>query len=296
MAALIAWMLVVRVGDLVKDRRPPAAAVRAVLDKITNANRVPSMRSRPVSRPFNRLHSLPQAVAASAGFRYLTPHAPVAQLDRALPSEGRGQGFESLRARQLDAPRDRLPRPSLGLERVHVRVVQHRVGADLIFQQIVAAAGMVVHAAGGAVARCSAARRGQHLAFLAPFPIVLVVRRNAAALLGQDIVAAAGVVMLPACRTLTRRSAAGICQRLAFVAPFPIVLAGDATRFQGNDVIGAAGMVVLTAGGTISDAGAAREGELLAFLAPLPAALIIRLRAVRVDEQRAEHARAEQRD
>jgi hypothetical protein len=27
--------------------------------------------------------------------------APVAQLDRALPSEGRGQGFESLRARQL---------------------------------------------------------------------------------------------------------------------------------------------------------------------------------------------------
>jgi hypothetical protein len=51
MAALIAWMLVVRVGDLVKDRRPPeAAALRAVLDKITNANRVLSMRSRPLSR------------------------------------------------------------------------------------------------------------------------------------------------------------------------------------------------------------------------------------------------------
>ncbi len=29
------------------------------------------------------------------------PHAPVAQLDRALPSEGRGQGFESLRARHI---------------------------------------------------------------------------------------------------------------------------------------------------------------------------------------------------
>ena len=41
-----------------------------------------------------------QAVAASSAFRYLSPHAPVAQLDRALPSEGRGQGFESLRARQ----------------------------------------------------------------------------------------------------------------------------------------------------------------------------------------------------
>jgi len=38
-AALIAWMLVVRIGNLVKDRRPPeAAALRAVLDKIANAN------------------------------------------------------------------------------------------------------------------------------------------------------------------------------------------------------------------------------------------------------------------
>ena len=39
-----------------------------------------------------------------AGLPLSTPHctgiAPVAQLDRALPSEGRGQGFESLRARQ----------------------------------------------------------------------------------------------------------------------------------------------------------------------------------------------------
>src|ERR1700733_12137197 len=52
MAALIAWMPVVRVGYLVKDRRPPeAAALRAVLDKITNTNRVLSKRSRPLSRP-----------------------------------------------------------------------------------------------------------------------------------------------------------------------------------------------------------------------------------------------------
>src|SRR6478752_4373375 len=36
-------------------------------------------------------------IASSATSRRL---APVAQLDRALPSEGRGQGFESLRARQ----------------------------------------------------------------------------------------------------------------------------------------------------------------------------------------------------
>jgi hypothetical protein len=33
-------MLVVRVGELVKDLRPPkAAALRAVLDKFTNTNR-----------------------------------------------------------------------------------------------------------------------------------------------------------------------------------------------------------------------------------------------------------------
>jgi hypothetical protein len=50
-------------------------------------------------------------VAALPAFRYLDSVAlarftyaglaPVAQLDRALPSEGRGQGFESLRARQF---------------------------------------------------------------------------------------------------------------------------------------------------------------------------------------------------
>src|SRR5215472_4532504 len=42
-------------------------------------------------------------VAAISRFRYLDRcNAPVAQLDRALPSEGKGQGFESLRARQAN--------------------------------------------------------------------------------------------------------------------------------------------------------------------------------------------------
>jgi hypothetical protein len=39
-------------------------------------------------------------VAVAARFSYETSHAPVAQLDRALPSEGRGHKFESCRARQ----------------------------------------------------------------------------------------------------------------------------------------------------------------------------------------------------
>jgi hypothetical protein len=39
MVALIAWMLIVRVDELVKDLRPPkAAALSAVLDKFINTN------------------------------------------------------------------------------------------------------------------------------------------------------------------------------------------------------------------------------------------------------------------
>jgi hypothetical protein len=40
LAALIAWLPIVRVDELVKDRRPPkAAALRAVLDKFINTNK-----------------------------------------------------------------------------------------------------------------------------------------------------------------------------------------------------------------------------------------------------------------
>ena len=54
-----------------------------------------------------RCASLPTPrVAGFPGFRYLGLDAPVAQLDRALPSEGRGQGFESLRARHSVAARE----------------------------------------------------------------------------------------------------------------------------------------------------------------------------------------------
>ena len=57
-------------------------------------------------RPAKALHlaaGTPQhgAVAALARMRYGLGNAPVAQLDRALPSEGKGRMFESSRARQL---------------------------------------------------------------------------------------------------------------------------------------------------------------------------------------------------
>jgi len=52
MAALIAWMLVVRVDDLVKDGAKRRRLRRStILDKIINANRVLSKRSRPLSGP-----------------------------------------------------------------------------------------------------------------------------------------------------------------------------------------------------------------------------------------------------
>src|ERR1700690_2942310 len=63
MAALIAWMLVVRVSGLVKDgaisavKRVFDALQRrrlrqsTILDKTANANTVPSKRSRPLSEP-----------------------------------------------------------------------------------------------------------------------------------------------------------------------------------------------------------------------------------------------------
>jgi hypothetical protein len=51
-AALIAWMLVVRIDDLVKDGATRRRLRRStILDKIINANTVLSKRSRPLSRP-----------------------------------------------------------------------------------------------------------------------------------------------------------------------------------------------------------------------------------------------------
>jgi hypothetical protein len=53
-AALIAWMLVVRVDDPVKDGAKRRRLRRsAILDRIINTNRMPSKRSRPLSRPFS---------------------------------------------------------------------------------------------------------------------------------------------------------------------------------------------------------------------------------------------------
>jgi hypothetical protein len=52
MAALIAWMSIIRVGEFVKGLRPPeAAALRAALDELVTANTVLSKRSRPLSAP-----------------------------------------------------------------------------------------------------------------------------------------------------------------------------------------------------------------------------------------------------
>jgi hypothetical protein len=50
-SALIAWMLVVRVDDPVKDGAKRRHLRRSsILDRIINTNRMPSKRSRPLSR------------------------------------------------------------------------------------------------------------------------------------------------------------------------------------------------------------------------------------------------------
>ena len=56
--------------------------------------------ARPARRP-NRHSPLPGNRLLTAVPLSPAPSAPVAQLDRALPSEGRGQGFESLRVRHV---------------------------------------------------------------------------------------------------------------------------------------------------------------------------------------------------
>src|SRR6202451_3280239 len=99
-------MISSRVCDRRRRRRHSVEDARkradgAALDEIINTNECrPCDQGRFLGL---RIFTDPEhaAVAASSAFRYLTPHAPVAQLDRALPSEGRGQGFESLRARHL---------------------------------------------------------------------------------------------------------------------------------------------------------------------------------------------------
>jgi hypothetical protein len=60
LAALIAWILVVRVDDLVKDGAKRRRLRRStILDKIINTNRVPSKRSRPLSPPFGTYRCCP---------------------------------------------------------------------------------------------------------------------------------------------------------------------------------------------------------------------------------------------
>ena len=56
--------------------------------------------SSPVATKDKSFRPLPQFRAFAIKAGSISLFAPVAQLDRALPSEGRGQGFESLRARQ----------------------------------------------------------------------------------------------------------------------------------------------------------------------------------------------------
>ena len=75
--------------------------------------RYPLARPRRFERPTIAAGASPliqlskiRAVAAGGGFVYSCAQAPVAQLDRALPSEGKGRTFESSRARHRQLSHD----------------------------------------------------------------------------------------------------------------------------------------------------------------------------------------------
>jgi hypothetical protein len=56
-------------------------------------------------------------IGGSSALRSLAKHAPVAQLDRALDYESRGQEFESLRARHLPNPHQGTVQEHQGIRR-----------------------------------------------------------------------------------------------------------------------------------------------------------------------------------
>ena len=97
----------------------------------------------------------------------------------------------------------------LWLQRLHVRLAEHRVGANYVSQDIVTAASMVVLPARGASADRRTARNGKHLALIAPAPVLLaVLGKGATTSHREDIVTAARVIVHPARGTFARRRAA----------------------------------------------------------------------------------------
>jgi hypothetical protein len=73
-------------------------SIIASIDKtITRSDRVPMMSPAPRAVPLEN----PALPSARQSAIHLPRIAPVAQLDRALPSEGKGHTFESCRARHF---------------------------------------------------------------------------------------------------------------------------------------------------------------------------------------------------
>src|SRR5262249_14349922 len=84
-------------GFLPRSASPPAACASIGPARTTRrCGRRTTPAYGPIWKSLNE-----RCVAAVRAFGYEGGHAPVAQLDRALPSEGRGHKFESCRARQV---------------------------------------------------------------------------------------------------------------------------------------------------------------------------------------------------
>jgi hypothetical protein len=140
-------------------------------------------------------------------------------------------------------------------------------------EHIIAAARVVVGATISASPQRGAASEGEHLTFIAPFPVVLLIPANRD-IVGQDIIAAEKVVVDATSSARPRRGAAREGEHLTFIAPFPVVLLIPANRdVLDQDIIAAARVVVAATSSASPQRGEAREGEHLTFITPFPVVL-----------------------
>ena len=116
---------------------------------------------------------------------------------------------------------------------------------------------MTVHATGGARAKRRAAGERQHLALVAPAPVILFQRTVPT--LSDHVIAAAGMAVEAARRALAHIGAHGKTQCLTFVAPAPIVLTDHRRVVLNERVVPASDMIVLSAGRTSALTGVPAE-------------------------------------
>jgi hypothetical protein len=148
-----------------------------------------------------------------------------------------------------------------------------RSGADFEREHIIAAASVVVTATSSASPQRGLASVGEHITFMAPSPVALLIPASRDVLV-QDIIAAASVIVTATSSASPRRVFAREGEHLTFIAPFPVALLIPASRdFEREHIIAAASVVVTATSSASPQRGLASVGEHLTFIAPFPVVL-----------------------